>query len=563
MNPWHSLVGGWRASRATPKEQEPGQHATEGPADPLAPGGPGLARGGPIPATDPFPTSLTHAPRWAPTMARVVVICGGEGPEGEFDSAPWIVQGLCDLGLEVTVLDVRDVALADKLRAAQPDVLFPVGLGVPCESGQVQGFLHLLAPGVPVVGCGVLPSAVGMNKWMSKLALRGMGLEVAEGLLLEPGCPLPFASIHAHLGLPCIGKPVLGGASLGVCQITDEQSFEDWRRTTWPEFGPLLVETCIQPQEEGVEYAVGVLETERGPLALPVCQIRSSGLYDTARKSDRRLATHQILAAGDERAARMQEIGLRIFREWGCKGYVRVDLLHDQQDRLVVLEVNTTPGMVPEVLAFPEMCQAAGIAYPHLLRLLLRSAFTPNPMDLPAQHRATWPQLPPSLRQRLPNLPDDLLRPPYQRRQPPISSVAWVRALREYLRPCLPTAATCEPLALAASLQEAFRLVRDPRPVQTRRQPLAGLLTLVTLGVLLGGARTLPGVLTWVRQQPDTLRATLGVARVPAQLWTLLGRVDRAELEQALKTWNDTGYPRLAQPSPGRAPDGVRVRVAG
>ncbi len=470
-------------------------------------------------------------------LRRVVVIRGGEGPEGEYDSSAWIVKGLLDLGLEVTVVDVRDAALAEKLRAARPDVLFPVGLGVPAESGHLQGYLHLVLPGVPVVGSGVLPAAVGMNKWVSKLALRGMGIDVADGLLLPPGCAPTFETIKARLGLPFIGKPVLGGASLGFCKIEDADTYNHWLHATWPEFGPLLVEACIQVAEEGVEYAVGVLEGDDGPLALPVCEIRSPGLYDTARKSDRSLATHRLLPQPDPLTARLQDLGVRIFTNWGCKGYLRVDVMQTTEQRLVVLEVNTTPGMIPDVLAFPEMAEAADINYSQLLCLLLKSALTPAPMDLPYQERATWPQLPASLSALLPALSVELLAPQYARHQAPCSSGTRLWRLRGHLRPLLHREIRGDLLPLVGSLQSVFSQVRDQRPTSRRRSPLAGLLTCVVLALLLGGATTVPGVLRWLREQPRSLLEACGIDRIPGTLSTQLRTLDMPAVEAALSGW--------------------------
>jgi len=297
---------------------------------------------------------------------HVAVLMGGLSSEREVSlvSGRECADALERLGAKVSRIDAgRD--LAQVLTANRPDVVFNALHGAWGEDGCVQGVLETL--GLPYTHSGVLASALAMDKAKAKAVLAAAGVTVPGGGLYNR-----FEVAKSHvLPPPYVVKPNAEGSSVGVFLVFEgangppqEVVAPDWT------FGE---EVMIEPYIAGQELAVAVM----GNQALTVTDIVSrTGFYDYDAKYGEGGSTHIMPAdmprPAFERALRMAEAAHSAL---GCQGVTRSDFRYDNvNDLLVLLEVNTQPGMTPTSLA-PEQAAHLGIGFDDLVLWIVEQAY--------------------------------------------------------------------------------------------------------------------------------------------------------------------------------------------
>ena len=302
-------------------------------------------------------------------MSRVAVLLGGVSAEREvsLSSGTQCASALESLGHVVTRIDVGPdpAALIAALRACRAEVVFNALHGRLGEDGCVQGLLDWL--GLPYTHSGVRASALAMNKAAAKAAFASAGLPVAPHRLLnaaglEAADPLP---------LPYVVKPVEEGSSVGVHILREGDNRRVVIARAW-NLGGIIAEPFIP----GRELTVAVMDDR----ALEVTEIVApdGAFYDYDSKYGPDGARHVLPAPlpASIRAAAL-DAAERAHRALGCRGVSRADFRYDdtqgEPGRLVLLEVNTQPGMTPTSLV-PEQAAHAGIAFPELCEWMLRHA---------------------------------------------------------------------------------------------------------------------------------------------------------------------------------------------
>ena len=301
---------------------------------------------------------------------RVAVLMGGWSPEREVSlvSGRACANGLREAGYDVNEIEVsRDLrALIDALTPA-PDVVFNGLHGKYGEDGCIQGVLEYLA--LPYTHSGVLASAVAMDKPMAKHIFAAHGLRCPEGIVLDRkalagGDPIPR---------PYVVKPVDQGSSVGV-HIVRQGDNAMPADDDWPYGDQVLVERFIP----GRELTVAVL----GSRALGVTELRPrTRFYDYEAKYTDGVTEHLIPAPiPAEVYEKAKEWALMAHQALGCTGLSRADLRWDDSkpgtEGLVVLELNTQPGMTPLSLA-PEQAKWAGISWSELMTWMVDHARRP------------------------------------------------------------------------------------------------------------------------------------------------------------------------------------------
>ena len=274
-------------------------------------------------------------------------------------------------GFTVTEIDAKP-DLAAVLTALKPDVAFNALHGRWGEDGCVQGILETLK--IPYTHSGVLASALAMDKDKSKAVLRAAGVKTPGGGLYDRH---EVASRHV-IAPPYIIKPNAEGSSVGVFLVPEgangpqaEVGYPEWT------YGEQVV---VEPYIPGKELCVTVLGEPAGPRALTVTDITpTKGFYDYEAKYTPGGSVHVLPAALPahvfEAALREAE---RAHAAMGCRGVSRSDFRYDDvNDDLVLLEVNTQPGMTPTSLS-PEQAAYVGMAYRDLVRWMVEDASCPR-----------------------------------------------------------------------------------------------------------------------------------------------------------------------------------------
>ena len=297
---------------------------------------------------------------------HVAVLLGGLSSEREVSlvSGRECADALERLGAKVTRVDAgRD--LAQVLTRLKPDVCFNALHGAWGEDGCVQGVLETL--GLPYTHCGVLASALAMDKAKSKAVLAAAGVVVPGGGLFNR---FDVAAAHV-MPPPYVVKPNAEGSSVGVFLVFEGANSppQEVVAPSWT-FGE---EVMVEPYIRGLELAVGVM----GGKAMTVTEIiPTTGFYDYDAKYVEGGSKH-IVPAGIpsqifENAKIMSE---KAHAALGCRGVTRADLRYDDiNDVLVLLEVNTQPGMTPTSLV-PEQAAAGGVDFDRLVLWITEDAY--------------------------------------------------------------------------------------------------------------------------------------------------------------------------------------------
>ncbi len=293
---------------------------------------------------------------------KVAVLMGGISAEREVSlrSGRECATALREAGYEVVELDAGP-DLPARLAENVPDVAFNALHGRWGEDGCVQGLLEWMR--IPYTHSGVLASALAMDKVRAKRIFAAAGLPVAQSLVASR------AEIEARhlMAPPYVVKPVNEGSSVGVHIVLDADAPPPDLPRDLPEM--LMVEAYVP----GRELSVSVM----GDRALAVTDIRTDGWYDYHAKYAEGGSRHVIpaqLPSAIYKACR--EIALAAHEALGCRGLSRADLRWDEArgaQGLVLLEVNTQPGMTPTSLS-PEQAAHEGMNFAELCRWMVEDA---------------------------------------------------------------------------------------------------------------------------------------------------------------------------------------------
>ena len=295
-------------------------------------------------------------------FGKVAVLFGGKSAEREVSlkSGAGVLAALQRQGVDAHAFDPAERSL-DELRAF--DRVFIMLHGRYGEDGTIQGALELM--GIPYTGSGVMASAVGMDKWRTKLLWRAVGLPIPEFVMLDENSD--FAAVERQLGLPLFVKPACEGSSIGVSKVRQPGELQAAWREAAKHDALVIAEQAIL----GGEYTVAIL----GEQVLPIIKIvPATDFYDYEAKYLRD-DTQYLCPCGlpEAREMELRAQALEAFLALGCRGWGRVDFLMDDAGRAYLLEVNTSPGMTDHSLV-PMAARVAGISYEQLVLLVLEES---------------------------------------------------------------------------------------------------------------------------------------------------------------------------------------------
>lgn len=276
-------------------------------------------------------------------------------------------------GKRLTInLDPQHPWLSDGRQKIKFDLVFPVLHGTDGEDGSIQGFLKSLS--LPIVGTGVLGSALAMNKIVAKRLLKEAGLPVTDFIALHYADSKPsFDDVKRKLGLPFMVKAASLGSSVGVTKVDNKAAFGKAIKEAFRYDSELLFERYVK----GREIECAILGNDPPKASLPG-EIIISKKYDfytfDAKYVDSKAVSIEVPAKLTKgQAEKIRELSVRAFTTLKCEDYARVDLFLTEEDDIFVNEINTIPGFTNSSM-YPMMWKDRGISFPELISRLIHIA---------------------------------------------------------------------------------------------------------------------------------------------------------------------------------------------
>lgn len=301
---------------------------------------------------------------------HVAVLMGGLSPEREvsFMSGKSVCDALNKLGYKVSSIDPnRDVY--NQIKEVNPDVVFNALHGTYGEDGIIPGILEMM--NIPYTHSGVMASALGLNKTMTKAILKEKGIRVPNGFEIKISSLYEQLKNGKHpLDIPYVIKPVSQGSSVGVFIVTDAKSLdiEKLNPKIWAYGEDMIIEELIP----GKELSTCVFANK----ALGTIELRpQTEFFDYEAKYTDGKTYHIYPAAIPEHIYQQSlEFAEQAHKILGCRTMSRTDMRYDdKKDLLYVLEINTHPGFT-NLSIVPDIAAKNGIPFESLVEQLVQEA---------------------------------------------------------------------------------------------------------------------------------------------------------------------------------------------
>ena len=296
---------------------------------------------------------------------KIAVLLGGTSAEREvsLNSGTAVLNALRKQGYDAHPIDPKVFPVAT-LKEQGFDRVFNILHGRGGEDGTMQGLLEQI--GIPYTGCGVMTSALTMDKMRTKMLWKAFGLPVAEMeiVTVENRATLNPEVVVKKLGLPLMVKPSLEGSSVGLTKVKTMDELESAVDFALKFDRTVLIEEWLA----GDEFTVPVLDGE----VLPSIKIVPEGEfydYDAKYISDN---TQYFCPAGlsDAREQELRRLVKQAYDVVGCRGWSRIDVMADAEGKFRLVEVNTNPGMTSHSL-FPKSAATVGYSFEQLVEKIL------------------------------------------------------------------------------------------------------------------------------------------------------------------------------------------------
>jgi len=296
---------------------------------------------------------------------KIAVLLGGTSAEREvsLNSGNAVLVALRKQGYDAHPIDPKTFPVAT-LKEQGFDRVFNILHGRGGEDGTMQGLLEQI--GLPYTGCGVMASALTMDKMRTKMLWKAFGLPVAEMEIVttENRVNLNPMAVVKKLGLPLMVKPSLEGSSVGLTKVKTVEELESAVDFALKFDRTVLIEEWLA----GDEFTVPVLDGE----VLPSIKIVPEGEfydYDAKYISDN---TQYFCPAGltEAREQELRRLVKQAYDVVGCRGWSRIDVMADAEGKFRLVEVNTNPGMTSHSL-FPKSAATVGYSFEQLVEKIL------------------------------------------------------------------------------------------------------------------------------------------------------------------------------------------------
>ena len=298
--------------------------------------------------------------------AKIAVLCGGMSSEREISlrSGKNCLGALHRLGYKnAEIVDVTENVMND-LKGFE--YAYNTLHGKYGEDGCIQGVLEIMK--IPYTGCGVMASAICMNKEYTKRVLKNTNVNLIKSAYVLPNED-PVKKIQ-DLEYPLMVKPVSEGSSYGMTKVICDGELYDAVTKARKYNKEVLVEEFI----DGFFVTVGVLEKDGKAFATEILEIRTkTEWYDFDAKYTKGLSEFIVPATGLSKEASeiTKQMAVEAHKACGCSGVSRVDFMV-KDDKPYFLEINTNPGMT-DTSDLPAQAKACGIDYDNLVLMILNS----------------------------------------------------------------------------------------------------------------------------------------------------------------------------------------------
>lgn len=255
------------------------------------------------------------------------------------------------------------------MRNVHLDAAFPVLHGRNGEDGTVQGLFELA--GIPLVGCGVLASALCMDKDRAHKLAQAAGVTVPRSAVLERWMGVTVAMAEGEtLGYPLFVKPVRAGSSYGITKVLERGQLPAALELAFAYDDHVILEEAVP----GFEVGCAVLGNETLTVGEPDEIELAGGFFNfTEKYTLETSAIHVPARVPMEQREQIKANAKRIYRALGCQGFARVDQFLTPDGRLIFNEVNTIPGFTAHS-RYPNMMKAAGMSFEQVISALIELA---------------------------------------------------------------------------------------------------------------------------------------------------------------------------------------------
>lgn len=302
--------------------------------------------------------------------SKIAVLCGGLSSEAEVSrrSGKGCFDALQRLGFKNAELVEVDKDIAQKLKDGKYDYAYNALHGKYGEDGCIQGVLEILQ--IPYTGCGVMSSAICMNKEYTKRILAtNPEIPLAKSVFVRKGEDVK--EMTKDLKYPVFTKPVSEGSSFGMTKVNTPDELEDAYNAAIKYNDDVLIEEFIS----GAFVTVGVLEKDGKNIPTEILEIRPKNeWYDFESKYTPGMSEFVLPAELDEEMTKkVKHIAVLAHETAGCRGLSRVDFMISKDGIPYVIEINTSPGMTA-TSDLPAQSKVMGISYDNLVQIIMNGA---------------------------------------------------------------------------------------------------------------------------------------------------------------------------------------------
>ena len=265
------------------------------------------------------------------------------------------------------------------------DIIFPVLHGTDGEDGSIQGLIKAL--NIPMVGTGVLGSAISMNKIIAKRLLKNAGIPVTKFLAFHfnESKKIKFESIQKALGLPFMVKSASLGSSVGVTKVSSKKDFKKAIDEAFRYDQELIIEEFVVGRE--IECAIlGNAPAEASnPGEIVISKEYEFYTFDAKYVDSKAVEIKVPAELSKDVVKKIREASIQAYQALHCEDFSRVDLFLTKKGKVYVNEINTIPGFTNSSM-YPMMWKERGISFTNLISKLVDLAYERYTANKRLQH---------------------------------------------------------------------------------------------------------------------------------------------------------------------------------